>query len=207
MGNKPSRPRPRPRPAPPAAQAAQQSRRQIPKIKFRVLIIGRANAGKTTILQRVCDTTDSPNIYRENSGGQREEVRHGCLVVLLLSSYPTHTQVKLDPSTEVSEQEKLSVVAVLTLSQRGEHNINDELAFSNHTGYIFHDSRGIECGGTEELEILWRFMQHRASGNRLQSRLHAIWFGLFCVLMVTTNDGHMFSGTASRWTTDDQHLS
>jgi hypothetical protein len=31
--------------------------------KFRVLIIGRANAGKTTILQRVCNTTEDPEIY------------------------------------------------------------------------------------------------------------------------------------------------
>jgi hypothetical protein len=30
--------------------------------KFRVLIIGRANAGKTSILQRVCDTTENPEI-------------------------------------------------------------------------------------------------------------------------------------------------
>ena len=37
---------------------------RLPDIKFRVLIIGRANAGKTTILQRVCNTTDSPKIYR-----------------------------------------------------------------------------------------------------------------------------------------------
>ncbi|KIK36309.1 hypothetical protein CY34DRAFT_811402 [Suillus luteus UH-Slu-Lm8-n1] len=31
--------------------------------RFRVLIIGRRNAGKTTILRRVCDTTDNPEIY------------------------------------------------------------------------------------------------------------------------------------------------
>ena len=48
----------------------QQSRPRIPNIRFRVLIIGRANAGKTSILQRVCDTTESPVVYR---GG--EEVR------------------------------------------------------------------------------------------------------------------------------------
>ena len=30
---------------------------------FRVLIIGRANAGKTTILQRVCNTTEQPKIF------------------------------------------------------------------------------------------------------------------------------------------------
>ncbi|KAI5985049.1 hypothetical protein EDD15DRAFT_2176341 [Pisolithus albus] len=30
--------------------------------RFRILIMGRANAGKTTILQRVCNTTDNPEI-------------------------------------------------------------------------------------------------------------------------------------------------
>jgi hypothetical protein len=44
-------------------------------VKFRVLIIGRANAGKTSILQRVCDTTESPHINRLNSQGERERVR------------------------------------------------------------------------------------------------------------------------------------
>ena len=44
--------------------------RQIPNVQFRVLVLGRANAGKTTILQRVCETTESPKVYR---GG--EEVR------------------------------------------------------------------------------------------------------------------------------------
>ncbi|KAH8987752.1 hypothetical protein EDB86DRAFT_3245679 [Lactarius hatsudake] len=42
----------------------QLSPRRIPKIQFRVLIIGRANAGKTTILKRVCETTESPVVYR-----------------------------------------------------------------------------------------------------------------------------------------------
>ncbi|KAG1734274.1 uncharacterized protein EDB91DRAFT_1005264, partial [Suillus paluster] len=31
--------------------------------RFRVLILGRANAGKTTILQKVCNTTENPEIY------------------------------------------------------------------------------------------------------------------------------------------------
>ncbi|KDQ53808.1 hypothetical protein JAAARDRAFT_136734 [Jaapia argillacea MUCL 33604] len=30
---------------------------------FRVLVMGRANAGKTTILQKICNTTDKPKIY------------------------------------------------------------------------------------------------------------------------------------------------
>ena len=33
------------------------------RVRFRVLIIGRANAGKTTILQQVCNTTEQPKIF------------------------------------------------------------------------------------------------------------------------------------------------
>ena len=43
---------------------AAKSRPRLPAIRFRVLVIGRANAGKTSILQRVCETTESPTIYR-----------------------------------------------------------------------------------------------------------------------------------------------
>ncbi|KAF8262504.1 hypothetical protein EI94DRAFT_1601852 [Lactarius quietus] len=113
----------------------------IPDIKFRVLIIGRANAGKTSILQRVCDTTDSPVIYRR-MGSRREEV-------------------ELDPSMD-----------------RGEHNIEDEIVFSNHDAYIFHDSRGFEAGSKKELRIVQRFIRKTSRKRRLQDRLHAIWFTL-----------------------------
>jgi predicted GTPase len=34
--------------------------------RFRILVIGRANAGKTTLLQRVCNTTEDPCIYDKN---------------------------------------------------------------------------------------------------------------------------------------------
>ncbi|KAH9053749.1 hypothetical protein EDB87DRAFT_166464 [Lactarius vividus] len=121
----------------------QQPPRRFQMIQFRVLIIGRANAGKTSILQRVCNTTDSPVIYR--SDGWRRET------------------VTLDPSMD-----------------RGEHTIDDELVFSNHEGYIFHDSRGIESGTIEELQILQTFIRRRCGEKRLRDRLHAIWY---CVPM------------------------
>ncbi|KAF7373751.1 Small GTP-binding protein domain [Mycena sanguinolenta] len=50
--------------------------RPLPNLVFRVLILGRANAGKTSILQRVCETTESPEIYRRVGSrffGRREE--------------------------------------------------------------------------------------------------------------------------------------
>ena len=36
---------------------------------FRILVVGRSNAGKTTLLQRVCKTTELPEIY--NSNGEK----------------------------------------------------------------------------------------------------------------------------------------
>ncbi|KAH9015552.1 hypothetical protein EDB84DRAFT_1277245, partial [Lactarius hengduanensis] len=108
---------------------------------FRVLIIGRANAGKTSILQRICETTESPVIHRG-----WEEVRN-----------PTFSSVN-----------------------RGEHTIDDELVFSNHKGYVFHDSRGIESGSTEELGILQAFIRRKCGQRRLRDKLHAIWY---CVPM------------------------
>jgi hypothetical protein len=44
-------------------------------VNFRVLIIGRAKAGKTSILQRVCETTENPAIYSVDSSGTRKQVR------------------------------------------------------------------------------------------------------------------------------------
>ncbi|KIK26363.1 hypothetical protein PISMIDRAFT_95168, partial [Pisolithus microcarpus 441] len=37
--------------------------------RFRILVMGRANAGKTTILQRVCNTTDQPEVF--NGKGEK----------------------------------------------------------------------------------------------------------------------------------------
>jgi septin family protein len=75
-----------------------QSRYQIPspQIQFRVLVVGRANAGKTSILQRVCETTNSLTIYRGE-----EEVR-AIVQAFLYESNLTADQVTLNPSMDVS---------------------------------------------------------------------------------------------------------
>jgi GTPase SAR1 family protein len=86
--------------------STEQANRRIPNPLFRVLIIGRANAGKTSILQRVCDTTESPTIYRRGKDGGREEVRGPRFVC---ESDLTAEQVKLDPSMGVSHSYSLLV--------------------------------------------------------------------------------------------------
>ncbi|KAJ7859978.1 hypothetical protein B0H14DRAFT_2506506 [Mycena olivaceomarginata] len=112
--------------------------RRLPDVKFRVLVAGRANAGKTTILQRVCETTESPEVYRVTIDA------HG---------------------TEIRELER----------SRGEHDVSDELVFSNHPGYIFHDSRGLESGGTDELGGVQNFIRDRSQRRKLKERLHVVW--------------------------------
>ncbi|KAH9159527.1 hypothetical protein EDB89DRAFT_2236766 [Lactarius sanguifluus] len=132
-----------------APMDTQRPHRRIPYVQFRVLVIGRANAGKTSVLQRICETTESPVIYRGNE------------------------MVTLDPSMDRSEQ-----------------NIDDEVVFSNHPGYVFHDSRGIESGSMEELQIVQEFIRRKCRERRLEDRLHAIWFEPFSVHAFTT-DGHV----------------
>ncbi|KAG6331702.1 hypothetical protein ID866_7387 [Astraeus odoratus] len=42
--------------------------------RFRVLVIGRANAGKTTLLQRVCNTTDLPEVFDAKGNKVRDVI-------------------------------------------------------------------------------------------------------------------------------------
>ena len=56
------------------------------------------------------------------------------------------------------------------------HNIEDELVFTNHEGYVFHDSCGFECGSQDELKTVQDFVRRKSRVNRLKDRLHAIWF-------------------------------
>jgi hypothetical protein len=65
--------------------------------------------------------------------------------------------------------------------QRGEHNIELELSFSSHNGYVFHDSRGFEAGDDRELGIVQEFVRRRSQERSLNDRLHAIWFVLFSI--------------------------
>ncbi|KAI5984576.1 hypothetical protein F5J12DRAFT_729308 [Pisolithus orientalis] len=60
-----------------------EAKKQIDRIpRFRILIMGRANAGKTIALQRVCNTTDQPEIF----DGNGEKVR-GAHIKLMQRGY------------------------------------------------------------------------------------------------------------------------
>ena len=60
--------------------------------RFRILVIGRANAGKTTLLKRVCNTTEEPSIYDED----KNLVSYWLVVVsaLIISSPTARTNLE-----------------------------------------------------------------------------------------------------------------
>jgi hypothetical protein len=82
------------------------------------------------------------------------------------------------------------------------HNIEDELIFTNHTGYIFHDSRGFEAGGEAELNIVQEFVRRKSRERQMEDRLHAIWFVPFGIC--PSKFTRLLAGTAFQWTMFDQ---
>jgi hypothetical protein len=83
------------------------------------------------------------------------------------------------------------------------HNIEDELIFTNHTGYLFHDSRGFEAGGQDELKIVQEFVRRKSRERQLKDRLHAIWFVPFGIYNCRFTKS--LSGTAFPWTMPGQN--
>ena len=67
------------------------------------------------------------------------------------------------------------IIDELISSQRGMHKIENELVFQSNPGFIFHDSRGFEAGGIEELNTVKEFIAQRSKLDKLKSQLHVIW--------------------------------
>ena len=76
--------------------------------------MGKANAGKTSILQRVCDTTESPAIYR---GGEEVSYSNYCP-----ASDLNVDQFKLELSMNVSDtRTSLRLPIDIMLARRAHH--------------------------------------------------------------------------------------
>ncbi|KAG2097276.1 uncharacterized protein F5147DRAFT_583652, partial [Suillus discolor] len=103
-----------------------------------ILIVGRGNAGKTTILQRVCNTQDDPEIHNKVS----------CI---------------------------LSGRHELMYSQRGLHDIENEIVFRSNPSFVFHDSCGFESGSKDEFEKVKAFITDHSKKTKITNQLHAIW--------------------------------
>ena len=134
---------------------------------FRILVIGRANAGKTTLLQRVCNTTEDPCIHDDKTNlvsvhRFNDEFRfwHFQLAWTYLSgtSFTINIYYCFDATY-----------------QRGIHDINRPFAFKSNPGFIFHDSPGFETGDERQLQEVLSFVEMKAKSNEVHDQLHAIW--------------------------------
>ncbi|KAJ6455174.1 hypothetical protein C8R45DRAFT_846082 [Mycena sanguinolenta] len=111
---------------------------------FRILVVGRANAGKTTLLKKVCNSVEEPEIF--NPAGNKV--------------------------FEVTPHEFLFLI----MTQRGEHDIENQLIFKSNRQFIFHDSRGFESGSVNELQNVKAFITAHSATHKLSDQLHAIWY-------------------------------
>ncbi|KAF8557126.1 hypothetical protein OG21DRAFT_1373904, partial [Imleria badia] len=116
--------------------------------RFRILIIGRANAGKTTILRGICNMTENPEIY-DGEGNKLRDLRGWVQVPLYIG---------------------------LRRDAQSLHNIENELIFRSNDQFIFHDSQGFEAGREDEFLMAKKFIADRTTTTRLEKRLHMIWY-------------------------------
>jgi GTPase SAR1 family protein len=117
--------------------------------RFRILVIGNANAGKTTIMKTVCHAQGRDPVCLDDKGNK----------------------IDLDLEPSVS---------------RGEHDIGHQFQYPTAHGFVFHDSRGFEAGGADELKKVKDFIEIRAKSEQLKDQLHVIWYCL-----TTSNDRAM----------------
>jgi predicted GTPase len=59
--------------------------------------------------------------------------------------------------------------------KQGDHDINQAFESPNHPGLMIHDSRGWQAGTNQELELIAKFLRHRAFQRDPAEALHVIW--------------------------------
>ncbi|KAF9769948.1 hypothetical protein IL306_012552 [Fusarium sp. DS 682] len=60
--------------------------------------------------------------------------------------------------------------------EQGVHDINVAFESPKHPGLLIHDSRGWQAGSDTELELIAKFLRHRAFQEDPAEALHVIWF-------------------------------
>lgn len=143
---------------------------------FRTLIIGRANAGKTTLLKKVCNSIEDPEIFSPSG----EKVIESVAFEHRQSSHSRSIAARSIRRAGVSRGlfgYPAPIHPRLIVAQRGIHDIENELIFRSNPQFIFHDSRGFESGSLDEIKTVKSFIADRARSRELPEQLHAIWYG------------------------------
>lgn len=100
-----------------------------------------------------------------------------------------------------------SIYILPSLSQRGGHNIENQMIFESNPGFIFHDSPGFEAGSAVEFNLVQEFIQKRSKAASMNGQLHAIWCVSTCIWTYFLTQKKMFwVGTVFRQAMTDQSL-
>lgn len=140
--------------------------------RFRILAIGRANSGKTTLLKRVCNTTEEPCIYDEDNNN---------LVRFHLASLSPGLRL-LTHDANTARTDFAGMYRLIRrqhadrFDQRGIHDIERSFVFKSNPRFIFHDSPGFEAGDERQLKDVLMFIEKRSKSNKVDDQLHVIWF-------------------------------
>ena len=178
----------------PESAAALKERYECPH--FRILVIGRANAGKTTILEKICGVGQGtkPIIYDENGIELEADINfipkpnpmfkflQSIKQVFKKKAEPSQMHLTplppvthLMPSIEVSCMHIDPHPLISNQLQRGIHDIEHQITYPG-SNFIFHDSQGFESGASGEIEIVWSFIEKRSTAVNMKDQLHAIWY-------------------------------
>ncbi|KAJ7488023.1 hypothetical protein FB451DRAFT_1126422 [Mycena latifolia] len=114
--------------------------------RFRILVIGRRNAGKTTILKRMCGS-DGSDLEIINVEGE-----------------------KVDPSIlEPNRQRGMSNI-------ENQITFKSNPLFVFHDSRGIEAGAEHEQNSPLSAEYLWNFLEKRSKRTRIQDQVHAIWF-------------------------------
>ncbi|KAF5364553.1 hypothetical protein D9757_011800 [Collybiopsis confluens] len=116
--------------------------------RIRILVMGKRNAGKTTLLQRMTRSSDGQFLLRTEDGKLIDDP--GSILAPALEASPL----------------------------RGHSHIDYEITYPSDKDYIFHDSRGMEAGSDDEFRVLKEFIKEKQEMKYLGQRLHVIWLCL-----------------------------
>ncbi|PPQ87617.1 hypothetical protein CVT25_005802 [Psilocybe cyanescens] len=150
---------------------------------FRILVIGRANAGKTTLLKRVCNTTEEPSIYDDGKNlvsysalCQMSDTYHAPIAP---TNFKSNTPVEPMTYTEHSHLQFIFHDSA-GFEAGGEEELKAVMDFiekcSKARKFIFHDSAGFEAGGEEELKAVMDFIEKCSKARKVDDQIHIIWY-------------------------------
>ncbi|KAF8801087.1 hypothetical protein BYT27DRAFT_7245392 [Phlegmacium glaucopus] len=126
--------------------------------RFRILVIGRANTGKTTLLKRVCNTTKEPCIYDEEGGGLLEPTsERGCHDINRSFAFSSNPQFIFHDSPGFESGDESQLKEVQSKYSRSLRSMRGPLKWK--TSFMpFDKSRPL-------LELEQRFFNEQRAGN------------------------------------------